>query len=110
MKTNAFDWIALLLAIFGAITWGIIGVTGFAGEEVNILVLALEPVFRPAAAEVVRNAVYTLVGVAGIYLIYTSYKMARANRRTARATRTPAPPTETADASGRSETRENTDS
>ncbi|WP_158058484.1 DUF378 domain-containing protein [Halorussus halophilus] len=116
MKTNAFDWLALLLVIFGAVTWGIIGVTGFTGDEVNVLVLALDPVFRPAAAEVVRNLVYVLVGVAGVYLLYTSYKMGRASRRAARTSRTPTrvESTDTSnrpnDTSGRSETPENTDS
>ena len=110
MKTSVFDWIALLLAILGAITWGIIGLTGFTGEQVNIIVLALEPVFRPAAAEVVRNLIYVLVGVAGIYLLYTSYKMARASRRTTRATRATSTRTEPTDASNRSDAPENTES
>ncbi|MFC4548877.1 MULTISPECIES: DUF378 domain-containing protein [Halorussus] len=87
MKTNGFDWLAILLVVVGALTWGVIGVTGLTGEAVNIVAMALEPVFRPGPAQTVESLIYTLVGVAGIYLLYTAYKLARINRQLARAQR-----------------------
>lgn len=88
MRTNALDWVSLFLAIVGAITWGILGVTGLVGPEpLNVLALAFEPVFQPAAAEILLDVVYVLFGLAGLYLIYTAARLARASRRAARAAR-----------------------
>lgn len=84
MKTNGFDWLAIILVVIGAITWGVLGVTAFLGEAINVVSLALEPIFRPGPAETIENAIYVLVGVAGIYLFYTAYKMGRASRRATR--------------------------
>ncbi|WP_135854720.1 DUF378 domain-containing protein [Halorussus salinus] len=84
MNTNAFDWLAILLVAVGAITWGILGVTGLTGEPLNVVDLLLEPIFRPGPAQTVENLIYTLVGVAGVYLLYTAYKMGRASRRATR--------------------------
>src|SRR6056297_328835 len=77
MDTNALDSLSILFVVVGAINWGVIGVA-----EVNAIELALEPIFQPAAAEVVLRGIYSLVGLAGIYLLYTAYKMGRASRRT----------------------------
>lgn len=102
MKTNGFDWLAVLLAIIGAVTWGILGVTGLMLElgfsstgPVNIVELALEPIFRPGPALLVEYFVYVLVGIAGVYLFYTAFKMGRASRRTTRKRRRDATPSET---------------
>jgi uncharacterized membrane protein YuzA (DUF378 family) len=84
MKTNALDWLAILLVAIGAITWGILGVTGLTGEPLNVVDLLLEPIFRPGPAQTVENLVYALVGAAGVYLLYTAYKMGRASRRATR--------------------------
>jgi uncharacterized membrane protein YuzA (DUF378 family) len=101
MKTSVFDWLAILLVVIGAITWGILGVTGLMGDPVNVVELFLDPIFRPGPALTVEYLVYVLVGVSGVYLLYTSYKMGRASRRATRerrrrdATRADATRTET---------------
>lgn len=83
MDTNALDWLSILLVVVGALNWGIIGLTGLASEEtVNVVELVIEGIFLPAAGDVVVNVVYLLVGIAGVYLLYTAYKMGRASRRT----------------------------
>jgi uncharacterized membrane protein YuzA (DUF378 family) len=82
MKTNGLDWLAILLVVIGAIAWGVLGVTGLLGEPLNIVSAVLEPIFRPGPAQTVEYLVYTLVGISGVYLLYTAYKMARvASRR-----------------------------
>lgn len=84
MKTNGLDWLAILFAVVGAVTWGIIGLTGLMGDPVNIVNLALEPIFRAGPAQTVENIIYVLVGLSGVYLLYTASKMGRASRRTTR--------------------------
>jgi uncharacterized membrane protein YuzA (DUF378 family) len=84
MKTNVFDWLAIILAVIGAIVWGILGVTGLTGETLNVVDLLLKPIFRPGPAQTVEYLIYVLVGIAGVYLFYTAYKMGRASRRATR--------------------------
>lgn len=84
MNTNAFDWLAILLVAIGAVTLGLLGVTGLTGEPLNVVELLLEPIFRPGPAQTVESLVYTLIGIAGVYLLYTAYKMGRASRRATR--------------------------
>jgi len=81
MNTNGLDWLAMLFAIVGAVTWGVLGLTGLTGDPTNVVALALEPVFRPGPAETVEYLVYVLVGLSGVYLLYTAYKMGRSSRR-----------------------------
>jgi uncharacterized membrane protein YuzA (DUF378 family) len=84
MKTNGLDWLAIILVVIGAITWGILGVTGLTGNPLNVVSLFLEPIFRPGPAQTVEYLVYLLVGISGVYLLYTAYKMGRASRRATR--------------------------
>jgi uncharacterized membrane protein YuzA (DUF378 family) len=84
MNTSTFDWLAILLTAIGAITWGLLGVTGLSGEAVNVINVILEPIFRPGPAQTVEYLIYTLVGIAGVYLLFTAYKMGRASRRATR--------------------------
>jgi len=84
MNTNVFDWIAIILTAIGAVTWGLLGVTGLTGEPVNVIDVILEPIFRPGPAQTVEYLIYVLVGVAGVYLLFTGYKMGRASRRAKR--------------------------
>ena len=86
MKTSTLDWLSMLLLVIGAVTWGVIGVTGLIGPEpVNLVVAALDPVFEPGVQELLANLIYVLVGLAGVYFVYPAYKMAR-DRRKLRAT------------------------
>lgn len=84
MRINGWDWLSLLLVIVGAINWGVIGVTSLTDTRFNMVDAASEVVFQPGVAETVAALVYVLVGIAGVYLLYTGYKMSKINRRVAR--------------------------
>jgi hypothetical protein len=59
MKLDTLGWIAVVLVIVGAINWGLVGV--FQWDLVNAIF---------GSASWLLRTVYTLVGVAGLYLIY----------------------------------------
>lgn len=64
-KMNALDWIAMVLLIVGGLNWGLIGL--FNMDLVALLFGTQTPLSR---------IVYVLVGLAALYSIYTSTKMA----------------------------------
>ncbi|WP_231186229.1 DUF378 domain-containing protein [Haladaptatus sp. DYF46] len=82
MRTNGLDWFSMLLIIIGALNWGILGVTDLTGGQINVVRQVLGLLFLPNVAQVVTDLIYVLVGLAGLYFIYTSYKIRRASRRT----------------------------
>jgi len=107
MNTNGLDWLAMLFAILGAVTWGVLGLTGLTGDPTNVVALALEPVFRPGPAETVEYLVYVLVGLSGVYLLYTAYKMGRSSRRETKRRRREATPSAEAASPDATRDREN---
>lgn len=52
--------LAWVLVIIGALNWGLVGIGGFMGENLNLVNLLL------GAWPVVENIVYLLVGIAGV--------------------------------------------
>lgn len=64
MRINGFDWIVIVLTIVGAINWGLIGLLRFD------LVAAI----FGGPTTLMSRTVYTIVGLAGLYLIYTVSK------------------------------------
>lgn len=62
MKYSIFDWIVTVLVIVGAINWGLVGLLDW-----NLVA----KIFGDGAA---TKAVYDLVGLAGLYMIYTVSK------------------------------------
>lgn len=69
LHVNALDWLATALVIVGAINWGLVGIGYFLDMNLNLVDLLLGSV--PA----VENAVYLLVGLAGLYELYFAYKL-----------------------------------
>lgn len=63
-EPTAAGWLALALTVVGALNWGLVGIGGFAGIDLNLVALLLGGI--PA----VENVVYLLVGIAGVYLAY----------------------------------------
>jgi uncharacterized membrane protein YuzA (DUF378 family) len=59
MKLDTLGWIAVVLVIIGAINWGLVGV--FQWDLVNAIFGSVSWLLR---------TVYTLVGIAGLYMIY----------------------------------------
>ena len=63
MKLKALDYIALIIAIIGAINWGLVGLIDF-----NLVETVLG--FMPLLVKLV----YIVVGLSGIYLIFVLAK------------------------------------
>lgn len=64
MRLNGLDWTAIILTIIGAINWGLIGLFRF--DLVAFIFGDMTTLSR---------IVYTLVGISGLWLIYTASKM-----------------------------------
>lgn len=58
-------FVAWLLAVVGALNWGLVGLGGFLGSDWNVvhMVLGVWPL--------VEWLVYVLVGLSGLYLVVT---------------------------------------
>ena len=63
-RINAIDWLSIVLVIVGALNWGLVGLFGL--NLVNALF---------GSIPVLESAVYVLVGLAGIWMIYTASKL-----------------------------------
>ena len=63
-RLDALDWTAITLTIIGALNWGLIGLFRFN------LVGAIFGEYT-----LVSRIIYSLVGLSGLYLIYTASKM-----------------------------------
>jgi uncharacterized protein len=71
-RLNIIDWIAIVLVIVGALNWGLVGLLGFN------LVAALF-----GGVPTVEAIVYILVGIAGLWMIYTAVKLGSRGTTTA---------------------------
>jgi len=63
VEKTAIDWIALVLVIVGGLNWGLVGLFGFD------LVAAIF-----GEMSTISRAVYSLVGLAALYMIYFATK------------------------------------
>ncbi len=67
MKTlNLLDWVAVVLVIVGALNWGLVGLFGF-----NLVTTIFGDM------TLLTRLVYILVGLSGLYLIYTTFKLGK---------------------------------
>ena len=66
---SRLEWIALALVVLGALNWGLVGLGGFIGAELNLVTLLFGSI---AAAE---SLVYVIVGLSGLYLAYLGYQL-----------------------------------
>lgn len=62
---NALDWITLILVIIGALNWGLVGLFKF-----NLV----EAIFGEGG---LARAIYTIVGLSGLYVIYLSTQLTK---------------------------------
>lgn len=65
---SAIDWIAMTLLIIGGLNWGAVGLFGLD---------VVANLFGEGTA--VSRVIYTLVGLAALYSIYTATKMSRSS-------------------------------
>lgn len=63
-RLDALDWTAVALTVIGALNWGLVGLFNF-----NLV----SAVFGNQT--LVSRIIYTLVGISGLYLIYTTSKI-----------------------------------
>ena len=66
MKLNILDWVVVVLVIVGGLNWGLVGAFNFD---------LVATIFGVMSA--LSRIVYMLVGLAALYLIYTSTKLAK---------------------------------
>lgn len=64
-KMNPLDWISYFLVVIGAINWGLVGAFNF-----NLV----ESIFGLGT---VTDIVYIVVGLAGIYALFTLFKLGK---------------------------------
>jgi uncharacterized membrane protein YuzA (DUF378 family) len=64
MKLNALIWIVLVLVIVGGLNWGLVGIFGFD---------LVATIF--GAMSIISRIVYTLVGIAAVYMIFFVAKL-----------------------------------
>ena len=62
-KLNLIGWIALILVIVGGLNWGLVGILNF-----NLVAAIF------GAMTLIARIVYTLVGLAAIYLLILALK------------------------------------
>ena len=62
-EKNVLDWIALVLVIVGGLNWGLVGLFQF--DLVRALL---------GSIPLLQNAVYVLVGISAVYMVYFAMK------------------------------------
>lgn len=60
---NSFDWIAMVLLIIGGINWGLVGLF-----KLDLVAALFNNV------PVLRDIIYTLVGLAALYAVYIAVR------------------------------------
>ena len=65
-KLNVFDWLMIVLVVVGGLNWGLVGIFGF--DLVAYLF---------GAMSIIARVVYSLVGVAALYLAGLSLKLGK---------------------------------
>ncbi len=64
--------VAFILAMVGALNWGLVGIGGFMGSNLNVVNLIL------GSMPSIEWIVYVLVGLSAVYLVITHKKECRA--------------------------------
>lgn len=67
MNAQTMKWVELvatLLVVVGAVNWGLVGLGGFMGQDLNVVQMLL------GSMPQLEWAVYILVGVSGLWLLY----------------------------------------
>jgi uncharacterized protein len=62
---KALHMVSFILAMVGALNWGLVGIGGFMGSNLNLVNLIL------GSAPMVEWIVYVLVGLSAVYLLVT---------------------------------------
>ena len=65
-RLDAIDWTAITLTVIGALNWGLVGLFKYD---------LVQSIFGSYHTSMATRVIFTLVGVSGLYLIYTAYKI-----------------------------------
>lgn len=68
---NALDWAALVLVIIGALNWGLVGLGMLMDTDLNVVDILF------GSMPTVEAVIYLIIGLAGLYTIWTAYKAGR---------------------------------
>ncbi|MBI2144430.1 DUF378 domain-containing protein [Candidatus Woesearchaeota archaeon] len=60
------DTVSKWLVLVGGLNWGLVGVGGFAGSDLNVVKLVLGSI----AGGAIEKVVYVLVGLSALYMLY----------------------------------------
>ncbi|MDI6715875.1 MAG: DUF378 domain-containing protein [Actinomycetota bacterium] len=76
-RLNWLDWTALVLAIIGALNWGLVGFFNF-----DLIRLIFGTGSSPTAVvSTLSRIIFAIVGLGGLYSIYTLVKIGRMQAR-----------------------------
>lgn len=70
-KMRWFDWLAYSILSIGAINWGIYGISRLFNKSFDLVTWLGQHSWMPLS-----NIIFTIVGIAGIYSIWTGIKLA----------------------------------
>ncbi|MBI2550315.1 DUF378 domain-containing protein [Candidatus Woesearchaeota archaeon] len=71
MAGNAtVDTVSKWLVVIGGLNWGLVGIGGFVGSDLNVIGMVLGGV----AGGVIANVVYVLVGLSAAYALMGMFK------------------------------------
>jgi hypothetical protein len=71
-RLNALDWVALVLTVVGAINWGLVGFFNF---DLVRAIFGLG-ITGTAAISTLSRIIFAVIGVSGLYAIYSLWKIA----------------------------------
>ena len=64
------DLVSKWLVVIGGLNWGLVGLGGFVGSDLNVIKLILGGI----AGGVLANIVYLLVGLSALYALWGMFK------------------------------------
>ncbi len=67
---GTLETVSKWLVIVGSVNWGLVGLGGFVGSDLNVVKLVLGGV----AGGVLANVVYLLVGLSALYMLWGMFK------------------------------------
>ncbi len=67
---GTLDTASKWLVVIGGLNWGLVGLGGFVGSDLNVINLILGGI----AGGVLANIVYLLVGLSALYMLWGMFK------------------------------------
>lgn len=71
VKMRWYDWLAYIILVIGAINWGIYGVSHHINKPFDLITYLGE-----LTSHHLGHLIFVIIGLAGIYAIFTGFKIA----------------------------------